>query len=242
MHTEIKNDQIDGKIFCSHIVYDNSSKHKRPGVLVAHAWRGQDLFAREKAKKLAQLGYVGFAVDLYGNGIIADTDASATALMTPLFTNRALLRKRIVAAHKSMCQHPLVDNSRTGAIGFCFGGLSVIELLRSGANLCGIVAFHAVLGENMGEMQATLAPNAKKIYSSALILHGNDDPLAPPEDLKRLEKEFSDAAVDWQVHIYGNTVHAFTNPEASGETTKYQEKASKRSWLAMKNYFEEKFL
>lgn len=106
---------------------------KLPGILVVHAWRGQDDFARDKAKELAKLGYVGFAVDLYGNGQVAENDDQAAALMKPLFIDRTELRKRILAAFSELQKHPAVDPHQVGAIGFCFGGLTVIELLRSWA-------------------------------------------------------------------------------------------------------------
>lgn len=219
------------------LVYDDEIKTPRPGVLVAHAWRGQDDFARDKARALAKLGYIGFAADLFGNKKNASTDEEATALIKPLVSDRKLLQSRILAAFETFSKQPGVDKTRIGAIGFCFGGLSVIELLRSGTPVKSAVSFHGVLsftGPN-------IVPIAKNIKGSILMLHGYDDPLVPNSDVLNIQKEFNEAGVDWQMDIYGHTSHAFTNPQAH-DTKKgliYNEKICKRAWLAMKNFFEE---
>ena len=143
----------------------------------------------------------------------------------------------MIAAYETLINQAGVDQSRIGAIGFCFGGLSVIELLRSGTPVKSVVSFHGVLG-NTG---AKTVPIAKNIKGSILMLHGYEDPLVPINDVLNIQKEFNDAGVDWQMDIYGHTSHAFTNPQAH-DTKKgliYNEKINKRAWLAMKNFFEE---
>ena len=219
------------------LVYDDKIKSSRPAIIVAHAWRGQDDFARDKARSLAQLGYIGFAADLFGNRKNAANDEEAESLIKPLFSDRKLLQSRIIAAFDTLSQQPEVDKSRIGAIGFCFGGLAVIELLRSGTPVNSVVCFHAVLG-NTG---AKTTPIAKNINGSILLLHGYDDPLVTTEDVLNTQKELNDAGVDWQMNIYGHTSHAFSNPQAHDKAKGliYNEKINKRAWIAMKNFFEE---
>ena len=226
-----------------HLVYNPDIKGPRPAVLVAHAWKGQDDFARHKAEQLAELGYVGFAVDVYGQGKQVETGEDALSLMSPLFLDRKLLRDRIMSAHHAVFQQDMVDKTKIGAIGFCFGGLTVIELLRSGVNLNGVVSFHGVLGNALGEEKANIAPNAEKLKGSLLILHGHEDPLVTQEDITAIQSEFTEAGVDWQMHIYGHTVHAFTNPQANdpGIGLVYNKETCYRSWQTMINFFKEVF-
>jgi dienelactone hydrolase len=243
MHSETIEYRCGGITLKGHLVYDPDVKVKRPAVIVAHAWRGQNDFARQKAFALAELGYIGFASDVYGNGICVNTDEESYNLMIPLFVDRSLLRERIKAAFDVLKQHPLVEPAFIGAIGFCFGGLTVIELLRSGADVSGVVSFHGVLGKEVGENKAKLEPNAEKINGSILILHGHDDPWVSEEDILAVQQEFTQAGVDWQMHIYGHAMHGFTNPELHDVKTGlvFNPKANFRSWQAMCNFFDEVF-
>lgn len=226
-----------------YLTYEGATTEKRPAVLIAHAFRGQDKFARKKAEEIARLGYVAFAVDLYGEGLEAENNERAGALMAPLFVNREELRARIQAGLNALLQLSFVDEKRVGAIGFCFGGLTVLELFRSGAPIVATVCFHAVLGDSLGSMKANPLPLAQAISGSILILHGNDDPLVSHHDIIGLQREFTNAKVDWQMHIYGNTQHAFTNPEARDISMGliYHALSEKRSWQAMCDFFKEKF-
>lgn len=221
----------------------NKTATPRPAVIVAHAWKGLDDFARSKAEALAELGYVGFVADMYGNGLSVESKEEASELMMPLFINRKLLRERIVAAYKTIIKQPGVDKSRIGAIGYCFGGLTVLELSRSGEDLKGVVSFHGVLGDTLfGTKAQTIAP-AKTRRGAVLILHGYKDPLASQNDIVEMQKELFDAKLDWQMHIYGQAVHAFTNPQAQDEEggMLYNPQADRRSWQSMHNFFEEVF-
>ena len=227
-----------------YLAYDSAQKGKRPIVLVAHAWRGQDDFARVKALELAKLGMAAFAVDLYGNGQSVKSNEKAKELMTPLFVNRQLLRDRMLGAYQAASLCDVADNSKIGAIGFCFGGLAAIELLRSGAHLKGVVSFHALLGDTLGDLKALTLPNHKKaMQGSILLLHGADDPLVAPADVTNIQKELTDARVDWQMHIFGHTTHAFTNPEANDPQggMNYQPLSSARGWELMRHFFAEIF-
>jgi len=243
MITDMIHYDSNGLTLKGYLVYAGDVVAKRPAVLVAHAWKGQDEFARQQAHALAELGYIGFAIDMFGEGKTAQSDEEASKLMTPLFLNRALLRERVNAAVEVLQKHPMVDSSAIGAIGFCFGGLAVIELLRSGADVSGVVSFHGTLGSKMGEKVAKKEPTAANIQGSLLILHGYKDPLVSAEDLRDVQEEFSRHGIDWQINIYGQAKHAFTNPEAHNEEAGlvFNSQAALRSWQAMCNFFEEIF-
>jgi dienelactone hydrolase len=235
--------ESNGEKFRGYFAYDEKVKKKRPAVIVAHAWRGQDDFARKKAEFLSELGYVGFAADLYGNGKTVETNDEAAELMTPLFIDRKTLRDRIVAAYHVAAKHEQVDSEKIGAIGFCFGGLTVIELIRSGVNLKGVVSFHGLLGNVLGKHKAKMVTPASKMHGSLLILHGYQDPMVSKEDIDNTQREFSNAKVDWQMHIYGEASHAFTNPIANDPQSGmlYHPRSEQRSLQAMQNFFNEVF-
>lgn len=217
---------------------------KRPAVIVAHAWRGQDAFARLQAERLARLGYVAFAADVYGIEKAAETDDEAAKRMLPLFEDRRLLRERIVAAYQTIRDHPLVDNQRIGAIGFCFGGLTVIELLRSGVGAKAVVSFHGVLGTQIAGKLAKTVPISPKASGSLLLLHGHEDPLVSKGDIDNLQAEMTAAKIDWSMVIYGATTHAFSNPEADNIASgmMYNERSARRSWAVMQQFLQEVFL
>ncbi len=238
--------QIDGKSYHGYWAFpkgEDLTLQRRPAILVAHAWMGQDQFARDKAEALAELGYIGFAVDLYGEGKTTSSPEEAQRLMMPLFQDRALLQKRIRAGFDVVRQHPGVDPSYIGAIGFCFGGLTVIELLRSGAEVSGVVSFHGTLGNKLKNKQAQTVPIATSIKGSLLLLHGYEDPLVSLEDIAHMQKELNDAKVDWQMNVYGHTSHAFTNPEAhdTEHGLVFQPLSSERAWWSMIHFFSERF-
>jgi len=242
MHTE-KISYLQGETKCiGFLAYDDQVKPKRPAVLIVHAWRGQDDFARQKALELAGLGYVAFAVDLYGNGVSV-TDDEAAQYMVPLFLDRPLLQARIIAAYECLRKLSPVDPTKIGAIGFCFGGLTVFELLRSGAALKGVVCFHGVFASEREGIKAKTVPISPDARGSLLILQGEQDPLVTPEDLQNVGKEMTKAGIDWQIHLYGNTMHAFTNPAANNPQTgaMYSAKAAKRAFRSMQNFFGEVF-
>lgn len=227
----------DGDVILEgYCAFDNRTSGKKPAVLVAHDWSGRNDFACQKAEKLAEMGYVGFALDMYGQGKTGKTTEEKMALMQPLISDRAALRKRILAAFETVDKLEFVNNAKIGAIGFCFGGLCALDLARSGAEVKGVVSFHGLLSapENL--------PN-KSIRAKILALHGHDDPMVQPDQVAAFQKEMTAASVDWQIHIYGNTKHAFTNPMANDQELGliYNKLAEKRSWISMTNFFTEIF-
>ena len=206
-----------------------------PLILIAHTWAGKDSFVHSKADALAQLGYVALAVDMYGEGKIGVDASENQSLMTPLIEDRNLLKGRINSALEFGKELEGVDKTKVAAIGYCFGGLVVLDLARSGADVKGVVSFHGLL---MGsEIQE------EGIKSKILVLHGDKDPMVPLEMVDTFQKEMTAAEADWQLHSYGNAYHAFTNINANDPSlgTAYNKDADFRSWQIMKNFFEEIF-
>lgn len=239
MHEQVVNYSVEGTNCKGFLVYDETVKERKPGILIAHAYKGLDAFAKDKARELAKLGYVAFAADNYGEGKTVATAEEARQLMLPLFVDRATLRKRIAAALETFKKQPQVDSDNIGAIGFCFGGLTVIELLRSGTGCKGAVSFHGVLGSTLGETQAKLEPNHYTPHTSLLILNGYEDTMVPEKDISSIEKELNEAQIDWQLTTYGHSKHAFMVPTANEGVFKYNPVVAKRAWQAMELFFNE---
>lgn len=228
----------EGETVCEGLlVYDDATSGKRPGVLIAHQWKGLIAYEKRRAEMLARLGYVVFCADIYGKGVRADNPQDAARLATKYKDERPLLRARVNAAFDQLKKQPLVDSKRTAAIGYCFGGTTVLELARSGAEVAGVVSFH-------GGLNTPTPDDAKQIKGKVLALHGADDPYVPPAEVAAFEEEMRKAKADWQLVGYGGAVHSFTMKEAGNDSSKgaaYNEKADQRSWEAMKVFFAEIF-
>lgn len=225
----------DGKErLLAYAAYQDDGQYK-PAVLVAHTWAGRDQFVKHKAELLAQKGYVGFAIDVFGEAHCGSGPDENAKLIAPFKKNRAGLKKRLLAAFAAVKALPFVDHKRIAAVGYCFGGLCVLDLLRSGAEVAGVVSVHGLLG------QPDLPKN--KTHGKALILHGHDDPMVPPEQILACQAELTEAKVDWQFHIYGHTSHAFTNPHANDPKlgTMYNKTADQRAKIAIDNFLAEIF-
>lgn len=218
------------------LAYDDKIDTPRPAVLVAHDWSGRNDFVCNKAKLLAELGYVGFAIDMYGHGRLGIITDEKKALMNPFVNDRLLLSDRLRAAYDAAIGMPEVDNNRVAIIGYCFGGLCALDLARSGVEIKGAVSFHGGLNKSI---EQPLSPIKAKI----LVLHGYDDPMVPPKEVNAFCQEMTEANADWQVHMYGHVQHAFTNPEAHDAHMglMYNSLAAERSWEAMIDFLEEIF-
>jgi dienelactone hydrolase len=232
-------DYRDGDTALSGVVaYDEAATGKRPGILVVHEAWGLGNHVIERAKMLAELGYVGLAVDMYGGRRQATDLPSAMALIGDLRSDPAKLRARIGAALDVLRGMPNVDPSRIAAIGFCFGGTTVLELARGGADVKGVVCFH-------GGLETTAPADSGAVRAKVLVCTGADDPMIPPAQVVAFEEEMRKAAADWQVIAYGDTVHGFTNPEAGKVVAlpglAYNEQTDRRSWAAMRAFFDEIF-
>jgi dienelactone hydrolase len=225
----------DGTVMRGFLAYDDGLKGKRPGVLVVHEWWGLNDFARERAVKLAGLGYVALAADMYGGGATTRDREEAGKLAGALRGNPDLLRARAQAAYKVLATDPRVDPKRLAAIGFCFGGTTVLELAYSGADLAGVVSFHGGLPRPQpGDLQG--------LKAKILVLHGGDDPHVPVADLTAFEHAMRQAGADWQMVFFGGAVHGFTNPAAGDNRASgvaYDARAARRSWRCMQAFFQE---
>jgi len=223
-------DQINYKGFVAY-----PDKDKAPLILIAPSWAGRDEFVKDKARELAQEGFVAMAIDMYGEAKVGSSTEENQSMMTPLVEDRDKLKGIVNAALEAGKQLDEVDNSKVAAIGYCFGGLVVLDLARSGSNVRGVVSFHGLL------MDSEISENG--IKSKILVLHGERDPMVPLSMVDEFQKEMTEAGADWQLHSYGNAYHAFTNKEANDPNlgTQYNKDADRRSWKSMMNFFEEIF-
>jgi dienelactone hydrolase len=229
---------LDGEVLLEgFFAYDDASSGQRPVVLIHHAWGGRDEFVADKARKLAELGYLAFATDMYGKGVLGSGPEENSRLMQPFMAERSKLQNRLHAALAAVKLMPWADNRRIAAIGFCFGGLCALDLARTGADIRGVVSFHGLL---------TPAENIPmpRIKAKVLVLHGHDDPMGKPEQMLALQTELTQAGADWQAHTYGNAMHAFTNPVMNNPDAGlvFQAEANRRSWQAMQNFLVEVFV
>jgi dienelactone hydrolase len=215
------------------LCYDEALPGPRPAVLICHAWRGRDDFVERKARRLAWQGYACFGLDNFGKGKLGTTPEECAALIEPFMKDRRLLLKRLQAGLTTARAMPIIDSQRIVIMGFCFGGLCALDLARSNADIRGAVSFHGMLNPS--------GFTEPKVRAKVLMLHGYDDPLAPPEDVLAVAREFTDAGADWQLHAYGHTAHAFTNPVAQNRDggMQYDESADRRSWHALEEFLGE---
>jgi dienelactone hydrolase len=214
---------------------DPEGSGRRPGVLIAHEAPGLADHPKRRARMIAELGYVALAADLYGGGRVAQKPEESQQLMDPLREDVPRLRRHIRAGFDALASRANVDPKRVGAMGYCFGGLAVLELARMGAPVAGVVSFHGILATKTPE-------DAKNITGKILACTGAEDPLVPPEQVAGFAAEMTKAGVDWQVATYGGAAHAFTNPEAKRPPMfQYNAAADARSWEAMRSHWFELF-
>jgi dienelactone hydrolase len=216
------------------VAFDEMVDGPRPAVLVVHEWKGLNDYARRRAEMLVGLGYVGVAIDMYGKGVLAADAEEASRLMTPFIGDRKLCRTRATAGLDAARALPQVDPAKVAAIGYCFGGLTVLELARSGAGLRAAVSFH-------GNLSSPRPADAKKIKAKVLVCHGADDPHVPPAQVNSFVRSMRRAKVDWQLVMYGNTLHSFTFPQANDPANglQYNPTADSRSWELMTSFLSE---
>ena len=236
IQTELIEYTDSGVTLEGYLAWDDAGAEPRPAVMVSHAWAGRSEFECEKARLLAELGYVGFAHDLYGKGVLGGSTEENSKLMQPFLDDRGMLQARLATVLGVLHGQPMVDATRVAAIGYCFGGRCVLDLARSGADIKGVVSLHGLLNP-AGNTAGT------KITAKVLALHGWDDPMVPPTRVDAFAKEMSEAGADWQLHAYGNTLHAFTNPAANDANfgTVYDADADRRSWQSTRNFLAELF-
>ena len=220
------------------VAYDSAIKTKRPGIVVVHEWTGLGSYVKSRIEMLAKLGYVAFAADIYGKGIRPNNPKDAATTADLYKSNRPLMRKRVALAVEEIKKQSLTNPNELAAIGYCFGGTTILELARSGADLKGFVSFHGGL--------STPTPNdAKNIKGEILAFAGADDPYVQLPEVEGFEKEMRDNHVaHWELIKFGNAVHSFTNPEAGSDNSKgqaYNKEADEKSWEATQNFFKHIF-
>ena len=233
IHTETIDYKDGDTVLEGYLAYDDAIQVKRPGVLIVHEWMGLGPYAQRRAREVAGLGYVAFAADIYGKGV-RPTDYGEAGRQAGIYkSDRPLMRRRASAGLQVLKENPHVDSSRLAAIGYCFGGTTVLELARSGEDVRGVVSFH-------GGLDTPTPEDAKNIRGKVLVLHGADDPFAPRAQVLQLEDEMKNAGVDYEVVLYPGAVHSFTNPDSGNDPSKgaaYNAAADKQSWEAMKLFF-----
>lgn len=215
------------------LCHDESQPIPRPTVLICHAWGGRDEFVERKARRLAWQGYACFVLDNYGKGVRGKTPEECSALIAPFMEDRRKLLRRLEAGLSTAQDMPIVDSKRIAVMGFCFGGLCALDLARADTDIRGAVSFHGLLKPS--------GFTEPKIRAKVLMMHGFDDPLAPPDEMLAVAREFTAAGADWQLHAYGHTVHAFTNPVANNHDggLQYDEAADRRSWHSLETFLAE---
>ncbi len=225
----------DGQILEAYYAYPEAFTSPLRTVLICHAWGGRSEFECAKARALAELGYAAFAIDLYGKGVLGQNTAQNQTLMQPFMENRNILQRRLRKALDTARGMNHVDKSRVAAIGYCFGGLCVLDMARAGEKVRGVVSFHGLLD---GVRDAKIAPITAKI----MVLHGWNDPMVPPTTVEAFGSEMNSAGADWQLHAFGGVYHAFTKPEANDPDklgVLYDAYADKRSWQIMQYFLKE---
>ena len=205
-----------------------------PLVLVVHAWDGLGDEVRDKASRLAAQGYIAFAIDVHGDGILHTDFSTVAEVLGPFMADRTMLLGRLKAALAAAKTIPGADTDRMGVMGYCFGGTCALDLARSGGpDIKAAVSFHGGLAANGLEASPITAP--------VLALHGHDDPMVPPEAVSEFQTEMTERGADWQLVSYGHTVHGFTRPEANAPElgVVYNPVSDRRSWQAMLQFFTE---
>ena len=237
MHQENMSYQAGGVTCIASVCNDTRGPAKKPAVLLVHAFEGRTDAHCLQAKQLAEAGYVGIAIDMYGNGDTASTLEGCLALLRPVKDDRALCRARLLDTLKWAKTLPNVDPSQIAIMGFCFGGMCALDLARAGADIRGAVCIHGIF--DAPELECS-------IKSKVLVLHGYNDPQVPPAGLEGFAQEMDSLSVDWQVHFYSQTKHAFTDPHASeiGPPEfgrEYNATSASRAWESSFAFFREVF-
>ena len=229
--------QHDGIELEGYLAYDDSIKGKVPAVLIVHEWWGLNDYARKRAEQLAAMGYVAFALDMYGKGKVTQHPKQAGEWMRQVNNNVDLWRQRALAGLQVLKDEPRTDTSRIAAIGYCFGGATVQQLAYSGADVRGVVSFH-------GSLLPPPSDQLSRVKAKLLICHGSADPFMKAEAVQNYIASMNASGLDWQMIMYGGAKHSFTNPDADKAgmaALKYSKSADQRSWSHMKQFFEEIF-
>lgn len=237
-YQEIQCQDGDTRLVCQY-VYDETIKQSRPCVLIFPAFEGRNVLMTKHAERIVAMGYNALVVDMYGDGMVIDTLDGCMAQVKSLLSDRLMVQRRVNLVLAAAKQQTMVDANKTAAIGFCLGGLCCLDLARSGADINGVISVHGVLA-------APEPTDNSNIKAKVLALHGYDDPQIPSEQLQAFQQEMTINKVDWQLLYFGDTKHAFTDPQASqiggpemGRV--YSPIATRRTWQYAQTFFTELF-
>lgn len=232
IRTETIEYDVDGTSHTGYLAYDDSVATPRPGVLVVHEWWGLSDYERRRARMLAELGYAAFAVDMYGTGKLTDQPDQAREWMSSVVSDVDWWRSTALEGVELLKARAEVDPDRIAAIGYCFGGGTVLQLAY-GADIAGVVSFH-------GSLPA--AEEGVEFDTKILVAHGHADPFIPKQTVERFQESLEKAGADWQMLSFGGQVHGFTNPAADQRgmaALRYDADTDRRSWAAMKLFLKE---
>lgn len=240
INTNILQYPVDGNKHIGYFACADDGAGTRPGVMIIHEWWGLDDYIRGRANQLAELGYAALAIDMYGNGATADNPGEASTLMNSVLEDMDTGTQRLKAAYENLLTQPQVDAERTAAIGYCFGGAMVLHMARIGMPLRAVSSFHGALG-------SFHTPEPDSIKAKILVCHGGADAMVSEDDLNAFRAEMDSARAEYEVAVYPQAMHGFTNPAATQRGGKYSlplaydEVSDQQSWRAMQDLFVEVF-
>ena len=229
--------QDDDLQLTGYLYWDDAVDGRRPGVLVVHEWWGLNDYAKKRARMLAGLGYVAFAADMYGDGQVTDTPDQAREWMQEVTADVEGWRHRARLGLQQLVQSGMVAEGQLAAIGYCFGGATVLQMAYDNAPIRGVVSFH-------GAMPAAPEESKGKIGPQILVLHGYADSFVSPEVVSNFRNKLEEAGANWEMNTYGGARHGYTNPDAGKfgiENLRYDPQADRRSWARMQSFFDELF-
>lgn len=230
----------DGTTLKGFLTYNNAQTGKRPGIIVVHEWWGLNQYARHRAEMLAKLGYIAFAIDMYGNGTVVNHPKEAGKFAMAVMQKMDTARARFDAGLRLLKEQPQTDTSKIGAIGYCFGGGIALRMALGGSDLNGVVSFH-------GDLPTDSIKNPRDEKARILVCNGADDPINPQEKVEAFEKTLNNAGIKFRLINYPGAKHSFTNPAADSIGKKYDlplaynKAADEQSWEAMKIFFNDIF-
>ncbi len=240
IQTENKNYSVDNKEFKGYLAWNDSLNAARPGVLVFPEWWGLNSYIKKRTEQVAELGYLAFGVDMYGDGKKVDNPEEAGLLMNEVLTDKQTIKNRVEGAYNFLKEHPQADSKRIGAIGYCFGGALVLNMARMGMDLRAVVSFH-------GAPDSFFNPSKGYIKAKVLVCLGEADEFISKEALEQFKSEMDIAGADYEFISYQGAFHGFSNPAADERGRKfniplaYNENADRKSWKSMQNLFENNF-
>lgn len=229
-----------GQTFSGYIAYDDAVESRHPGIIVVHEWWGHNDYVRQRADMLAELGYTALAIDMYGEGKVAQHPEKAGEFASQALSNLDAARERFLAGMKVLKNHPTTNPENIAAIGYCFGGGVVLNMARMGVDLDGVVSFH-------GSLAGKVRAEPGKVKAKVLVLHGADDTFVSEEQIADFKLEMDEAGVDYTFIAYEDAIHSFTSPKADeyaekfGLNVGYNKQADEKSWEEMKEFFNKIF-